>query len=157
MVVTSSTLVWTAVFPENPPSLYFLGDLHVLDYFAEVSELAGCGILLDVAHLAIFQRARGLDPCAGLDGFPIDRIVEMHVAGGGDAVTPDGYRYLDDDHRAEVHPDSWEIVDYVMPRATRLKALIYECEHNDPDATVETFVRLNEMFPKREAASHVRR
>ncbi|HLU49180.1 MAG TPA: DUF692 family protein [Planctomycetota bacterium] len=135
------------VFPENPPSLYFLGDLHVLDYFALVSELAGCGILLDVAHLAIFQRARGLEPCDGLRDFPVDRIVEMHVAGGGEAVTPDGYRYIDDDHRAEIHPDSWAIVDDVLPRATRLKALIYECEHNDPALSVDTFVRLNEIFP----------
>src|SRR5690606_17159528 len=135
------------VFPENPPSLYFLGDLHVLDYFALVSELAGCGILLDVAHLAIFQRARRLEPCDGLRDFPGHRIVEMHVAGGGEAVTPDGYRYIDDDHRAEIHPDSWAIVDDVLPRATRLKALIYECEHNDPALSVDTFVRLNEIFP----------
>jgi uncharacterized protein (UPF0276 family) len=139
------------VFPENPPSLYYLGDLHVLDYFALVSEIANAGLLLDVAHLAIFQRARGLDPCAGLDGFPLDRIVEMHVAGGGEAVTPDGYRYIDDDHRAEVHQDSWQIVDHVLPRATRLKALIYECEHNDAAQTVDTFRRLNEIFPPPEA------
>jgi uncharacterized protein (UPF0276 family) len=135
------------VFPENPPSLYFLGDLHVLDYFAAVSESAGCGLLLDAAHLSIFQRAGGLDPCTALDGFPLDRIVEMHVAGGGDAVTPDGYRYIDDDHRAEVHPDTWKIVEYVIPRATQLRAVMYECEHNDPAATLDTFRRLNEMFP----------
>ncbi len=135
------------VFPENPPSLYFLGDLHVLDYFTEVSERAGCGLLLDAAHLAIFQRARGLDPCSGLDSQPLDRVVELHVAGGGEAETPDGYRYIDDDHRAEVHPDTWAIVEYVVPRAPRLKAVMYECEHNDPQATVETFVRLNQMFP----------
>ena len=135
------------VLPENPPSLYFLGDLHVLEYFAEVSELAGCGLLLDVAHLTIFQRARGLDPCAGLADWPLDRVVEMHVAGGGEAITPDGYRYIDDDHRAEVHPDTWKIVEYVLPRAPRLKALIYECEHNDPAHCVETFRRLHAMYP----------
>jgi uncharacterized protein (UPF0276 family) len=135
------------VFPENPPSLYYLGDLHVLEYFARVSEEAGCGFLLDAAHLAIFQKARGLPPTAGLDGFPLDRIVEMHIAGGGDKVTPDGYRYIDDDHRAEIHADTWEIVEHVVPRAPRLKALIYECEHNDPALTIDTFHRLNAMFP----------
>ena len=135
------------VFPENPPSLYFLGDLHVLEYFAEVSEQGGCGFLLDAAHLAIFQKARGLSPLAGLDGFPLERIVEMHIAGGGEAVTPDGYRYIDDDHRAEIHPDTWEIVHHVVERAPNLKALIYECEHNDPALTIETFKKLNEIFP----------
>jgi uncharacterized protein (UPF0276 family) len=135
------------VFPENPPSLYYLGDLHVLEYFAAVSEIAGCGLLLDAAHLSIFQKARGLGPLDGLADFPLDRIVEMHIAGGGEATTPDGYRYLDDDHRAEVHPDTWRIVEHVVPRAPRLRALMYECEHNDPALTIETFERLNDLFP----------
>ena len=135
------------VLPENPPSLYYLGDLHVLEYFTLVSEISGCGLLLDAAHLAIFQRSRGLNPLDGLSETPLDRVVEMHVAGGGEAITPDGYRYIDDDHRAEVHEDTWKIVDYVIPRAKRLKALIYECEHNDPQAVIPTFERLNAMFP----------
>lgn len=139
------------VFPENPPSLYYLGDLHVLDYFACVSEEAGCGFLLDAAHLSIFQKARGLEPLDGLEGFPLDRIVEMHIAGGGEAVTPDGYHYLDDDHRAEIHRDTWKIVEYVVERAPRLKALVYECEHNDPGETIATFERLNTMFPPPES------
>lgn len=135
------------VFPENPPSLYFLGDLHVLDYFAQVSEIAGCGLLLDTAHLSIFQKARGLSPLAALDGFPLDRVVEIHVAGGGDAVTPDDYRYIADDHRAEVHRDTWEIIAHAIPRCPRLKALMYECEHNEIAATLDTFRRLNQLFP----------
>jgi len=135
------------VLPENPPSLYYLGDLHILDYFAEVSEQADCGLLLDVAHLAIYQRACGNPPLTGLDGFPLDRVVEVHVAGGGEARTDDGYCYIDDDHRAEIHPDTWTILDHVLPRATTLKALCYECEHNDPAATVATFERLNQRFP----------
>lgn len=135
------------VFPENPPSLYFLGDLHVLDYFAEVSEKAGCGLLLDAAHLSIYQKAMGRSPLTALDGFPMDRIVELHVAGGGEAVTPDGYRYIQDDHRADVHPDTWEIVEHVIARAPRLKAVLYECEHNNPGDTITTFERLNALFP----------
>jgi len=146
---------WTGlpVMPENPPSLYFLGDLHILDYFALVTEEAGCCFLLDAAHLAIYQKARGLPPEAGLDAFPLDRIVELHIAGGGEAVTADGYRYIEDDHRAEIHPDTWAIVDHVVPRASRLKALIYECEHNVAEDTVETFVRLNALFPPRRRSS----
>lgn len=140
---------WTGlpVMPENPPSLYFLGDLHILEYFALVTEAAGCSFLLDAAHLAIYQKARGLDACDGLDDFPLDRIVEMHIAGGGEAVTPDGYTYIEDDHRAEIHPDTWAIVEHVVPRATRLKALIFECEHNVAEDTLETFHRLNALFP----------
>lgn len=136
-----------AVLPENPPSLYFLGELHILEYFAEVSERAQCGLLLDAAHLAIFQRARGLQPTAGLDDFPLDRVVEMHVAGGGEVETPDGFRYLSDDHRADVHADVWQIAEYVVARAPQLKAVVYECEHNQPGQVVANFERLNQLFP----------
>ena len=91
--------------------------------------------------------ARGLAPLDGLDAAPLERVVEIHVAGGGDVETPDGYRYIDDDHRAEVHEETWEIVDFVVAHAPNLKAVCYECEHNDPAATVDTFRRLNDLFP----------
>lgn len=135
------------VLPENPPSLYYLGDLHILEYFARVSADADCGLLLDIAHLAIFQRACGHDPLTALDGFPLERVVEIHIAGGGEAVTSDGYRYIDDDHRAVIHADSWAILEHVLPRATQLRAVCYECEHNAAEETVETFQRLNALFP----------
>jgi uncharacterized protein (UPF0276 family) len=112
-----------------------------------VSERAACGLLLDLAHLAIFQRAQGHTPLTGLDGFPLDRVVEIHVAGGGDARTSDGYAYIDDDHRADVHTDTWAILEAVVHRTRRLKAVCYECEHNEIDATLDTFRRLNQTFP----------
>ncbi len=86
-----------AVLPENPPAAFYLGDLHLLDYFALVAERAGCGIVLDCAHLAIYQRLRGLLPTTGLDGFPLDCVLEMHIA-GGTLVDVDGLTLVDDAH-----------------------------------------------------------
>ena len=65
------------VIPENPPGHIFLGDLHLLDFFARGCERGDTGMLLDCAHLAIYQRLHGLDPLTGLDGFPLDRIIEL--------------------------------------------------------------------------------
>ncbi|MCY1006504.1 DUF692 family protein [Nannocystis pusilla] len=70
------------VLPENPPGAAFVGELHLLDFFARVACRADTGLLLDCAHLAMFQRARGHAPRTGFDGFPWDRVVELHVAGG---------------------------------------------------------------------------
>src|SRR5262245_48460057 len=81
-IVRLRAAVGLEVLPENPPGAVYLGDLHLLDFFARVAERADTGLLLDCAHLAIFQRTRGLDPFSGLDGFPLERVVEMHVAGG---------------------------------------------------------------------------
>lgn len=141
-----------AVLPENPPSLYFLGDLHILDYFGRVAEEADCGLLLDLAHLAIFQRGGGFELLDGFDGYPFERLVEIHVAGGGEATTDDGYSYLADDHRAEISSEVWDLLDYVLARAPNLKAIVYECEHNEPEETEDAFRRLNALFPAEAAA-----
>jgi uncharacterized protein len=135
-----------ACLPENPPAVIYLGDLHILEYFALVAEHARCGVLLDCAHLAIFQQTRQLPPLAGLDNFPLDRVVEMHVAGG--AYTEiDGYKYIEDSHAPEPLAATWEILEYVVPRAPNLKALVFECEHNAPEECLPVFERLNALFP----------
>lgn len=132
--------------PENPPSVIYLGDMHILDYFALVAERADCGVLLDAAHLAIFQQTREHEPLTALNSFPLERIVEMHVAGGVYAEV-DGYRYIEDNHAPEPLPATWEIVEYVLPRAPNLKAIVFECEHNAPEECLPVFERLNAMFP----------
>ncbi len=134
------------VLPENPPAVIYLGDLHILEYFALVAERADCGLLLDCAHLAIFQQTRNLPPLAGLDSFPLDRVVEIHVAGGAFAEV-EGYAYIEDNHSPEPLPATWEIVEYVLPRAKNLKAIVFECEHNQPEECVPVFERLNSLFP----------
>ncbi|MGE0126909.1 MAG: DUF692 family multinuclear iron-containing protein [Blastocatellales bacterium] len=132
--------------PENPPSVIYLGDMHILDYFALVAEQADCGLLLDCAHLAIFQQTRNLPPLAALDNYPLDRVVEMHVAGGAYADI-DGYEYIEDNHSPEPLPATWEILEYAVPRAKNLKAIVFECERNTPEETLEVFARLNALFP----------
>ena len=134
------------LLPENPPGAFYIGELHILDYFARVSERSGCGLLLDCAHLAMFQRLRGLPPTAGLDGFPLDRVVELHVA-GGTPIPVEGDALVDAAHGAEPLADTWQILEAVLPRATALRAIVYECEKNAADEVVDNFRRLNRMFP----------
>ena len=70
------------VFPENPPGHVYLGPLHLLEFFAIVCDRADTGMLLDLAHLSIFQQARGHAPTDGLQDFPLERVIELHMAGG---------------------------------------------------------------------------
>ena len=81
-----------------------------------------------------------------LDGFPLDRIIEIHVAGGVER-DHEGFAYIDDTHAPQPLPDTWEILDYVLPRATRLRALVYECERNAPDEVLDNFERLRALVP----------
>jgi uncharacterized protein (UPF0276 family) len=144
-VVRLRDAVGLEVLPENPPGHVFLGDLHLLDFFARVAERADTGLLLDCAHLAIFQRLRGLPPTAGLDGFPLDRVVEIHVAGGSERVA-DGFAWVDDDHSPAPLADTWAIVERVVRSASNLRAVVLECERNPLPATLPAQRRLRALL-----------
>lgn len=129
------------VLPENPPGSVFLGDLHLLEYFARVCERADTGFLLDCAHLAIYQRSQGHPPLTGLEDFPLERVVELHVAGGR-FLEHEGYAYVEDDHSPEVLDDTWRIFEHVVPRTPNLKAVVFECERNPLPACLPGFERI---------------
>lgn len=134
------------VLPENPPAHVYLGDLHLLDYFATVSRAADCGLLLDVAHLAIYQRTRGNAPLDGLERFPLDRVVEIHIAGATE-FEHQGRTFVDDDHSPEPLADAWKILEAVLPRAVNLRAIVYECERNSASQVIPVFERLHGLWP----------
>ncbi len=135
------------VLPENPPGHVYVGDLHLLDFFARVAERADTGLLLDAAHLAIFQRVGGHDPLTALDGFPCERVVEIHVAGAS-SFAVDGLAMVEDDHTTAVLPDTWSILDYLVPRAPNLKAVVFECERNPIDDCLPGFERIAAAWPE---------
>ena len=135
------------VLPENPPATAFVGPLHLLEYYARVVESADCGFLLDCAHLAIFQAMRGHEPLDGLEDFPLDRIIEVHIAGGEERESH-GFTYIDDTHSPAPLDACWEIFDYVQARARNLRAVVYECEHNLLHDVIPVFEKLNQRFPK---------
>ncbi len=134
------------VLPENPPAAIYLGNLHILEYFSRVAELADGGLLLDCAHLAIFQASRNLPLLAGVEDLAVDRVVEIHVA-GGTVRNHQGFSYIDDDHGPEPLPQTWALLEHLLPRCKNLKAVVYECERNPPQECVENFIRLNRLFP----------
>ena len=129
------------VLPENPPGQIYLGSWHLLDFYADVVERADTGFVLDCAHLAMYQQLMGYPPCTGLAAFPLERIVELHVAG----TTPrehEGFAYWDDDHTPHVLPPTWQIFECIAPRAPNLRAVVFECERNPLTAVVPGLQRI---------------
>jgi uncharacterized protein (UPF0276 family) len=129
------------VLPENPPGQVFVGDLHLLEFFARVCERADTGMLLDCAHLGIYQRMTGHGPLDGLADFPCERIVEMHVA-GGTVRRHEELEFVEDDHLTGVLAPTWEIFEHAAARATQLKAVVFECERNASERVVPGFERI---------------
>jgi len=135
------------VLPENPPGAVFLGDLHLLDFFARVCDRADTGLLLDCAHLAIYQNNHGHEPLTGLDGFPLERVVEIHIA-GGTRRDINGWSYVDDDHTPAVLPETWTIVEAILPRCPNLRAVIFECERNSLPGTLPGFAQIERALER---------
>lgn len=130
------------ILPENPPAQVYVGNLHLLDYYRRVAEGADCGLLLDVAHLAIYQSVMGHAPLDGLLDFPLDRIVEVHVAGSR-AFEVEGKTFHDDDHGLDVLPATWEILGHIVESAPNLRAIVIECERNRADRVEPVFERVH--------------
>ncbi len=128
------------VLPENPPAHVLLGDLHPLELFGAVAERADCGLLLDLAHLVIVQQALRLKPTSLLDAFPLERVVELHVA-GGTLFRIGEHELVHDDHGPHVQAATWELLEEVLPRCTALRAVVVECERNEPETVVALFER----------------
>ena len=134
------------VLPENPPGSAFVGDLHLLEFFARVAEAADTGLLIDCAHLAMYQRLAGHDPCDGLDLVPWDRVVELHVAGGRERDEA-GFAWVEDEHGPELLPDTWAIARAALARAGNLRAVVVECERNPLPAVLPLFARVAAELP----------
>ncbi len=133
------------VLPENPPGQVFVGDMHLLDFYAALVREADTGMLLDLSHLAIYQRLMGHAPDARLADFPLDRIVEVHIAGGVERDC-DGFAWVEDAHGADVLPEVWSLFEWLVPRAPNLKAVVFECERNTIDVTLPGFERIHAIL-----------
>ena len=101
-------------------------------------------MLLDAAHLAIYQDVMGHGPLTGLDGFPMDRIVEMHIA-GATFIDADGLQVIEDDHTTDVLPATWAIAKRIVDQGSGLKAIIFECERNPLSECLQGFRQIDHL------------
>lgn len=132
---------------ENPAVLTRRGDLHVLDFMAELHRRTGAPLLLDLGHLWSYQLAAGLPIDAALDGFPLEQVIEIHVAGG--VVTRNGSRALYvDDHTQPIREELFELLERVMPRCKRLRCLTYEGDGHPDAIAAANLRRLRKWIPR---------
>jgi hypothetical protein len=90
------------------------------EFMAEVARKTGCGVLLDVTNLRNNAANLGWDPQRYLDQFPLERLVQFHLAG---SEWVDGH--LLDTHGAAVHPEVWKLTKQVID-ASHVRALLIE-------------------------------
>ncbi len=89
-------------------------------FMAEVAAKTGCGVLLDVTNLRNNAANLGWDPQRYLAEFPLNRLVQFHLAGSEWVAGK-----LLDTHGAAVHPDVWKLTKQVID-ASHVRALLIE-------------------------------
>jgi uncharacterized protein (UPF0276 family) len=106
---------------------YYLPELPVerdrdeVAFLNDLAEESGCGLLLDLYNFHCNAVNFGFDPRAALARLRLDRVVEVHLAGG---ATHDGF--LLDVHSREVPEPVWDLFGWLAPRLPNLSGVVYE-------------------------------
>jgi uncharacterized protein (UPF0276 family) len=104
--------------------------LDEASFVTEVLETANCGLLLDLNNLDVNAHNHGFDAREWLARVPLERVVEIHVA--GPETWKDGL--LLDTHGSEVRPSVYELLSYVIERVGP-KPVLLERDNNVPSLT----------------------
>jgi uncharacterized protein (UPF0276 family) len=91
-----------------------------------VIEATDAGLLLDLENVHANSRNHGYDPLEHLESLPLERVVEVHLAGG---TVRDG-QYADS-HTRPVPEESWDLLEWLAPRA-EVRAVIIERDDDLP-------------------------
>lgn len=102
-------------------------ELTEVQFLSEVLEKADCGLLLDVNNVYVNSINRGYDARAFFDQLPLERTVQIHIAGHDN----DG-EYIIDTHGQAIIDPVFELLAYVLPK-TGAKAILLERDQNLDD------------------------
>lgn len=103
------------------PGLPSEGGRDEVAFLNDFVERSGCGLLFDVYNFYCNAVNLGFDAREALSRLRLDRVVQVHVAGGS---THDGF--LMDVHSDVVPEPVWELLEWLVPRAPNLAGISYE-------------------------------
>jgi hypothetical protein len=92
-----------------------------------ILEEADCGLLLDVNNVYVNARNHGGDPFAFIQSLPLERVVEIHMA--GHLETDD---LLIDTHGEAIRPEVFDLFSQTIPLCPNLKSVLLERDSNLP-------------------------
>ena len=92
---------------ENPSSYveFASSTMKEWEFLAALCQEADCGLLLDLNNVYVSAYNHGFEPLAYLDAMPMDRVVQMHVAGHTNHGT-----HIVDTHIGPVIDPVWQLV-----------------------------------------------
>ena len=94
-------------------------ELTEWEFVSEVARRADCELLLDVNNIFVSSRNHGFDPDAYLAGVPVDRVVQIHLA--GHQRRPE---LIIDTHDGPVSDEVWALYARALDRFGAVSTLI---------------------------------
>lgn len=99
-------------------------DIGEAEFVTQILEKADCGMLLDLNNLYLNSLNHNYDPYEYLKKLPLDRVVEIHLAGGS---------YKEnmhvDTHANSISKEVWELFDYVA-KTVPFRGVVIERDAN---------------------------
>jgi uncharacterized protein (UPF0276 family) len=89
------------------------------EFLSEIAERADCGILFDVNNVFVSAHNHGFDAKTYVDYVPVDRVIQIHLAGHTDKG-----KYLLDTHSDHVCEGVWDLYDRFIRRAGAVSTLV---------------------------------
>lgn len=97
------------------------------DFLKTISEEADCRILLDINNIYVSGFNHGFDPIEYLEGIPIDRVQQFHLAGHTNNET-----HIIDTHDAPVIDAVWQLYAKAVKRFGKVATMIERDDHIPP-------------------------
>jgi len=130
------------------------------EFLARVCEAADCGLMLDVNNAYVNSRNFGFDVDAWMREAPLDRVVQIHVAGhewfevgerglGGPSAPDASGAIIVDTHGADVPDPVLALLERVLERTGPVPVLL-ERDQNIPklDALLQEVARLRTLWTR---------
>jgi uncharacterized protein (UPF0276 family) len=129
---TSETLGVPLAF-ENITYYAHLGrpELEEAEFISAILDRSPAGLLLDVNNVWVNAQNHGVDPYALISALPLDRVVELHIA--GHERSPDGL--VLDTHGAPVIDPVKELLEFTLERVGPVPLLL-ERDNDVPELAV---------------------
>jgi uncharacterized protein len=118
-------LLEAPLFLENPSTYveFKASTMTEWEFLRALAEESGCGILLDVNNIHVSAFNHGFDPMTYLDAVPMDRVVQIHVAGHTHEGT-----HIVDTHIGPVIDPVWQLFATTHERSGASMLLEWDAE-----------------------------
>jgi uncharacterized protein (UPF0276 family) len=130
---------------EIPSCSFVIGNQSLGDFFHQLVDESGCGIVLDVSHVFSYGLATDQESKKILRSIPLNAVTEIHIAGGKVNRTYP-HRYIDS-HSSPIMDEVYELLCEAVESCEKLRAVTYEIGVQSTDDLIKMEVeRLNQVL-----------